>query len=101
MSIARSAFSLIALLAAPALVGQTLDHTGRFLVTEGDIIVGRAGELNAAGGPKGGLMPRKAISIVPNAGSLWPRVGSVSEVPYANPNGFAAVAHGGAGVVSG
>jgi Astacin (Peptidase family M12A)/Divergent InlB B-repeat domain len=85
---ARAAFSLIALLAVPALVGQTLDPTGRFLVTEGDIIVARAGD---ATGAKGGLAPRRAISIVPNAGSLWPRVGSVSEVPYANPNGFAAV----------
>ncbi len=54
-------------------------------VVDGDIILGRADELQGtAGATKGG--PRYSVSIPPAATSLWPKVGNVYQVPYTNDN---------------
>ncbi len=85
MAFVKSCRYLTFLVGTVTLTGQTPKIVGDFAVIEGDIIVGSAANFRTV---KSGTT-RSAISIRQTAGSLWPRVGNASEVPYTNPNNFA------------
>jgi Astacin (Peptidase family M12A)/Divergent InlB B-repeat domain len=67
----------------------TFEVKNGWAVVEGDIILGRPEELQGTAVRTSPQLRPHALTMIPTASSLWPKVGNIYQVPYTNDNGNA------------